>query len=343
MQKKTSTIHDIARHLSISASTVSRALNNHPRISKTTKELVLNAVKELNYKPNSLASNLRRGKGNTIGVILPVINRHFFANIIHGIEKIATPAGFQIIICQSDESLQKEIDSIHTLIRNRVSGILISISSETKDASHFQSAIKSNIPIVMFDRVLKNIDVAKIRNDDFAGAYNTTIHLIEQGYRTIVHFSGPLNIPTYLDRFEGYRKALTDRSIPYRKELVIENTISRVKGSEAMNNLLNLEMKFDAVFAASDMSALGALLVLKERGISVPETIGIAGYVNEPFAEFIEPSLTSTEQFGENMGQEAARLIIDKLNSGTDISGQILQIIPKLIIRNSSIKNYKKP
>lgn len=342
MQKNQSTIHDIAKYLKVSASTVSRALNNHPRISETTKNLVKKAAKELNYKPNTLASNLRKGKGNTIGVIIPIINRHFFANIIHGIEKIATPAGYQIIICQSNENYEKEVESIQTLIRNRVSGILISVSSETKDSFHFQSAIKSNIPIVMFDRTLEDFHAFKIRNDDFSGGYNATRHLIEQGYKKVAHFSGPLHIPTYRDRFEGYSKALSDNDIEYSDTLVYENTINREKGSDVMNGILNSKTVVDAVFAASDMSALGALLMLKEKKIKVPDEIGVAGYVNEPFSEFIEPSLTSTEQFGEEMGQSAAKLIIDEIMTESSENKKTLIIAPKLIIRSSSSRNQPR-
>jgi LacI family transcriptional regulator len=339
MKKDQSTIHDIARYLNISASTVSRALNDNPRISKSTKNLVIKTAKEFNYRPNNLASNLRKGKGNTIGVILPLINRHFFANIIYGIEKVATPAGFQIIICQSDEKLGKEIESIQTLIHNRVSGILISISSETKDSSHFQPADRSKIPVVMFDRILKDYNSGKIRNDDYTGAYNTTCHLVGQGYQKIAHFSGPLNIPTYHDRFEGYKKALEDNHLGFESRLVYENVINRSNGSEVMRDILASGNKVDAIFAASDMSALGALLVLKECKIKVPAEIGIAGYVNEPFSAFIEPSLTSTEQFGEEMGQQAARLIIDEIISGVRGENKVIQIPPKLIIRSSSSRN----
>jgi LacI family transcriptional regulator len=341
MKKRHATIHDIARELNINASTVSRALNNHPRISEATKKLVLDTATKLNYKPNSIASNLRRGTGNTLGIIIPIINRYFFSNIIHGIESISHASGFNILICQSDENLEKEISSIKTLVNNRVDGILISISAETRNANHFEPAVKSGIPIVQFDRVIENFNSSKVLNDDFTGAYNTVSHLIEQGYSKILHFSGPQFIKMYEKRFLGYKKALEDNDIPFNKDLVFESVITRETGNDVMRSVLSSKLKVDALFAASDLSALGALLVLKERGISVPHQFGVTGYVNEPFTEFIEPSLTTTEQFGVEIGRTAAQVIVEEINSEQSNPPMIIIIKPKLIIRNSSTPGKK--
>jgi LacI family transcriptional regulator len=337
MAKRQTTIHDIARELNINASTVSRALNDHPRISDATKKIVLEKASELNYKPNSIASNLRKGTGNTLGIIIPVINRYFFANIIHGIESITHASGFNILICQSDENIEKEINSIKTLVNNRVAGILISISAETRNANHFEPAVKSGIPIVQFDRAIENFDSSKILNDDFTGAYNTVSHLIQKGYSNIVHFSGPQYLQLYEKRFSGYKKALEDNNIPFNKDLVYEGVISREKGKEVMDKILYSRLKVDALFAASDFSALGALLLLKEREISVPGEFGVAGYVNEPFTEFIEPSLTTTEQYGVETGIKAAQVIVEEINSGNNLVPRTIIINPKLIIRNSTV------
>jgi len=340
MQDKQTTIHDIARHLGISSSTVSRALCNHPRISLKTKEIVRQTALDLNYRPNNLASKLRKGMGSTIGVIIPVINRHFFANIIHGIELIAASRGFSVIICQSDESLAKEIENIHTLIKNRVDGILISSSSESKDSGHFQIVNNSKIPLVMFDRTLDDNLFCKVMNDDSMGAYLATEHLIRQGYRKIIHFSGPLHLPTYRNRHDGYKKALQHNGLPYSRDMIRENVISREKGTSATLQLVNDKIEFDAIFAASDMSALGSLLYLKEKNIAIPEEVGIAGYVNEPFAEFIEPSLTSIEQYGEIIGTTAAEVLINLINGESTCPIQKI-IDPRLIIRKSTSRVKK--
>lgn len=337
MAKKQVTIHDIANFLGISASTVSRALADHPRISHNTKEAVQKAARKLNYKPNKLASNLRKGTGNTIGVIIPIINRHFFANIIHGIERIASSKDYSVIICQSDEKLNKEIESLQTLVKNRVDGILISVSSESRSGNHFSLLKDSDIPLVMFDRVLEESAFSKVVNDDFSGAYKATKHLIGQGYREIIHFGGPQHIASYKKRHEGYRRALLDQGLQYSSGRFFENVISREKGAAITAGLIRDGITFDALFAASDMSALGALLELKKNKLPVPDKIGIVGYVNEPFTEFIEPSLTSMEQFGEAMGMKAAELLFRKIEE-TDNQVSITKIEPELIVRESSVR-----
>lgn len=335
MKKRATTIHDIAKLLNITASTVSRALNDHPRISDATKKRVKEAAKELNYRPNTIAANLRMGKGNTIGVIVPVINRHFFANIIHGIESVMDPAGYNLIICSSNESLEKEARNLQTLISNRVSGIMVSISAETRNADHFESVFRAGIPVIQFDRAIDGVSAAVV-NDDFQGAYDTVKHLIEAGYRNIAHFAGPAYIVNYNRRLEGYKQALSDHNIPYREEFVFEGVISREKGRNTTEQIIDHYPSIDAIFAASDMSALGALLMLKKRGIPVPEKFGVCGYVNEPFGEYLDPSLTSTEQFGEQIGITAAKELLQCIDAEKKSDIHKLMIPPKLIIRKSS-------
>lgn len=340
MEKRHTTIHDIAKYLNITASTVSRALHNHPRISELTKKRVREAAERLNYKQNIVAANLRKGTGNTIGVIIPLINRFFFANIIHGIETVANPAGYNIIICPSNERLEKEKKNIQTLISNRVSGMLISISAETRNASHFEAIFDSGTPLVQFDRTLENIPAGRVFNDDFEGAYQNVNHLIAQGYKTIAHFAGPQFITSYKKRFEGYKQALVNNKLPFRQELVFEGVISRETGNHTTKFILQNQPDVDAIFAASDMSALGAMICLKERNVLIPDEFGISGYVNEPFGEFIDPSLTTTEQFGVDIGKESAKALISLIQQPEQPVIQSIIISPKLIIRNSTLKNY---
>ena len=339
MNKRQVTIHDIARKLDIAASTVSRALSDHPRISPATKKLVLEMAEKMQYKPNAVASSLRRGQGNTIGVIVPLINRHFFANIIHGIETITQPEGFHIIICQSNERLDKEIENIQTLIQNRVNGIMISISAETRDAKHFNQIHKAGIPLVQFDRYVDYPAGSQVVNDDFEGGYQATKHLIEQGYKRIGHFSGPLFISLYERRYAGYRKALEDNGIQPDPGLLFEGVITREKGMSTMENILKGKNVPDAIFAAGDYGALGALLVAKERGINIPKDMGIIGYVNEPFTEWIDPSLTTNEQFGAEVGRSAAQVLLEQIRAEKPLPAKKLLIHPKLIIRNSTLRN----
>jgi LacI family transcriptional regulator len=332
------TIHDIAAQLNMSASTVSRALANNSRISEKTRELVKSVAIEMNYKPNQLASNLRRGKGKMVGVIIPRINRHFFSHVISGIETITNPAGYSLIICQSNENFQTEVDSLQTMLNNRVDGVIMSISSETRDISHIKSAIEEKKPIVFFDRTPNGIDVDSVQNDNFTAGYELTKHFIKQGYKRIAHFAGPLHINIYRDRYNGYRKALDEEGIEYDNNLLFEDVITRPKGEQAANSILKSGNIPDAIFSVSDYAALGALLIFKSNNIRIPEQMGIAGFANEPFTELVDPPMTTVEQFGEEIGKNAARLLIDRLEGGSNEASRLVSFKPKIIFRRSSIR-----
>lgn len=339
MVKKQTTIQDIAKALNITASTVSRALNDHPKIKKTTKELVWETAQKLNYEPNSIASSLRKGKANTIGMIVPRINRHFFSNVITGVESVLNPAGYNLIICQSEESLEKEKINITTLIANRVSGILISLSLGTTSYDHINIAIKRNIPVVLYDRTSEKLDVCKVENDDTAGSYELTQHLIDQGYRKMMWIGGSRAFNTYRNRFAGYAKALKEIGIDAEKLPIFEGSISLETAYEFMKVYLEENPLPDVVYSASDYMAMGAILAIQEKGLKIPDDIAVSGYSNEPFAELINPKLTSVEQFSKEMGQETARLLLGQIDSNDSkkVSKSIL-IRPKLIIRESTIK-----
>ncbi len=310
MRKKV-TIHDIAKKLGVTASTVSRALNNHPRISESTRKKVLKAAHKLNYTPNVLASNLRKGKANTLGLCIPRVNRHFFANIINGVEKVTNKMGYNVVICQSNERAKTEVQNIHTLLNNRVDGIIISHAVETTSFEHLQEVIDSGIPLIQFDRVNSALKTFCIVNDNEQGAYKTALHLLNKGYRKIAYFGGPTHINVYRERKQGFFKALKEFNITPNPEMVFENVITRLTGEEVAKKLLNSADRPDAIFAASDYSALGAYLVCKEMGISIPQEMGITGSANEPFTELIDPSLTSLEQHGISMGEKIAELMIE--------------------------------
>ncbi|MFC2136725.1 LacI family DNA-binding transcriptional regulator [Bacteroidota bacterium] len=336
MVKKNITIHDIAKELNITASTVSRALNDHPLISENTKERVREVVKKLNYQPNTVAANLRKGKANTIGLMIPRINRIFFANIISGIESVLNQEGYNIIITQSEESIEKEKSNIQTLINNRVRGIIISHSKTSKDGKHFQQIINNDIALVQFDRVFENINSNIVINDNKAGSYEVVNHLLNQGYKRIAYFGGPQFINIYKDRYQGYSSALKENHINLDKSIVFNNVLTKETGYNKMAELHSNKNLPEAVFAASDYSALGAILYCKDKGIKIPDEIGIVGFLNEPFCEFITPSLTSLNQFGVSMGESAARLCLEEIkNKDKHISKKVI-IAPQLIIRESS-------
>ena len=339
MKKKIITIHDIARKLNINASTVSRALNNNSRISRETRELVKKTAEQMNYKPNIIASALRKGRSNTIGLVVPRINRFFFADTISGIESVTNPAGYNLIICQSNESLKKEVENINTLIENRVDGIIISVSGETKTSDHLLKVMEQHIPLLQFDRVLNDLEVSKVVNDNFNGAYEAVNHLISQGFRTVSHIAGPLHINIYNERFEGYKKALNDNGLEYDNDLIFKGILTYQFGRECAEKIVKLDKRPDAVFCAGDFAALGVLEYLKENNFSVPGDYAIMGFANEQFTQYTEPSISTLDQFAFEIGSVSARIILDEINSEikTNVTKSI-SVKPKLIIRKSSIK-----
>jgi LacI family transcriptional regulator len=315
MENKKKTIHDIAAELGITASTVSRALNNNPRISKSTREKVQKLARELNYQPNKLAASLRNGRGKSIGVIVPRINRSFFSNAISGIESITNPAGYTLMICQSNEDLSTEEKALQSLLNNRVDGIIMSISANTRNGLHIQKAIDEGIHVVQFDRVCKELPVSKVVNDNFDGAYRLTKHLLSKGYKKIYHFSGPLHINVYQERFAGYEKAMQEAGISLTKEMHYENVLTRVQGGELALDLEKQKKMPEAILCTSDFSALGALIALRDLNNGASSEVEIVGFGNEPFTELMEPGMTSVEQFSVEMGMEAARLLIDSVEN----------------------------
>jgi LacI family transcriptional regulator len=337
MEKKNITIHDIARQLGISASTVSRALSDHPRISQATRTLVKETAIKLGYHPNSIAAHLRKGKSKTAGILVPRITRVFFANVIGGIEEVLSEAGYSITICQSYEEYSKELQSLNTLNNLRVDGIIISLSAGTTSTQHLQSLQNRGLNIVMFDRIAEDMNVSSVKIDDFYGAYQAVSHLLDQGYTRIAHFSGPQQLNVYRDRQAGYLKALKDRNIRINQNFIIDDCLTKEKGIEASRNLLKLTEKPDAFFAASDFSAVGVMITAKSMGVKIPSELGLVGFANEPFTEFTSPSLSSVDQDSVNMGKIVARVFLNSLEPSFDPKRkEKIVLTPELIIRESS-------
>jgi LacI family transcriptional regulator len=336
------TIKDIARELGISPSTVSRALKDHPDISTETKRAVNELADKLKYTPNSIALSLRQSKSNTIGVIIPEIVHFFFSTVISGIEDIAYAAGYSVIVSQSNESYEREIIDSKALFNNRVDGMLVSLSRETTQFDHFKSIHERGVPLVFFDRVTDAINCSKVVVDDFDGSYQATEHLIQQGYKRIAHLSGPPSLSVGQHRLEGYKAALNRNNMDFDESLVIRGHVSEdeILAKELTLKLLNSPNPPDAVFAINDIAALGAMLAVKEKGLKIPGDIAIVGFSNWRFTSLTEPPMTTVNQPGFEMGQEAARLLIIEIEAKKD---EIIEPITKtlktnLIIRGSSVK-----
>ena len=314
MHKKSEpTIHDIARELKISASTVSRALQNNPRISLKTREKIIALANSMGYRPNIMASNLRNKRSNTIGIVVPLINRYFFSAVISGVEEVAFKAGYTVMISQSNDLANKEISIVHSMFANRVDGLIISIAMQPTNYEHLKIFRKKNIPLVFFDRTVAEIDTNKIVVDDFMGGFRVTQHLIEQGYKRIGHMAGPQNLQTYLDRKNGYIEALSKNGISYDESLVVTNSLTSEDGVDAVQYLMNLPNPPDAIFCGNDTTALSSMIYLRDKGIRIPEDFGIVGFSNEPFSKVVSPSISTIAQPGFLMGQKAAELILNQI------------------------------
>ena len=333
------TIHDIARELDISASTVSRALNDNPRISQKTTKKIKAVADSLGYRPNTLASNLRNKKSNTIGIVVPLINRYFFSAVISGAEDIAYKAGFNVVISQSNDIAQKEIDIVQSMFANRVDGLIISIAMQTDTYDHLKLFRKKHIPLVFFDRVVPEIETDKIVVDDFAGGFRVTQHLIDQGYKRIGHLAGPQNLITYYNRKSGYVEALSKNGIQFDENLINVNKLTSDDGLTAVKQLMSLPIPPDAIFCGNDTTALSAMIYLRDKGIRIPEDIGIVGFSNEPFSKVVSPSISTIAQPGFEMGQKAAELLIRKIDN-KERTYRTITLPTELIIRESSNRKH---
>ncbi len=333
------TIHDIAEKLNITASTVSRALNNNPRISELTKKAVLKTARQLNYQPNNIAAALRNGRSNLIGIIVPTADRAFFASVVRGIEEIANKLNYKVIICQSYDSYDKEVQTIDALLSARVDGIIASIGKNTESFEHYKRIQERNIPLVLFDRTTDDVEVSQVMIDDYLGAYKVVEHLIQQGCERIAHFTSPKTVSIYKERLRGYTDALKDYGIPYNAELVVKSNLQLEDGRESMKKLLKLNARPDAVFSSSDYGAMGAMQVLKENKIRIPEDVALAGFSNDPFTCFTDPALTTVDQFSLTMGKKTAEVFFEHLRAGNaEVVPQKIVLKPELIIRASSLK-----
>ena len=340
MKKNPATLSDIARQLHISVSTVSRALHDHPAISKTTKGKVKRLAEKLNYQPNLLALNLLHKKTNTIGVIVPEITSYFFSSVINGIKDMLSDAGYQLIISQSEESLEKEKGILRSLAEFRVDGYLISPASETVSPNHYNQMIKNGIPIVLFDRDCAGLNTDKVLVDDYDGAFQAVEYLIKTGCKRIAHITGPPELSISSHRLQGYLDALEKYNLSKQYELITKvRGFSPEFGVEAAKHLLSSNIKPDAIFAINDGIAIGAMYVIKEAGIKIPDQISIVGFDDEPHSSYFIPPLTSVWQPVYDMGMLSSRILLNKLKGmQTEDSIRFELLKPELIIRNSSFK-----
>ena len=286
-----------------------------------------------------MASALRSGKSNLVGVIVPRTNSNFFSSVIQNIEEVLNKEGYNIIITQSNESYKKECDSIDTLLYTQVDGIIASMANETVNLSHFEKVKTKGIPLILFDRGENDLNVDYVGIDDYNSSHLIVEHLVKQGCKRIAHIGGYKHTRIYNNRIRGYIDALKKHNLPLDDELLLEGNLTIKDGKAKMLQLLSLKNRPDAVYAASDYAALGAQRVLKENNIKVPDDVALVGFSNEPFTSMVTPSITSIEQHSEAIGKKAANAFLEHVKKDVvtqTLTKHILDV--ELMIRNSSQK-----
>lgn len=331
------TLKDIAKLLGVSKSTVSRALKDHPDISQATKEAVLKLAEELHYRPNAVAISLRQKKSKVIGLIVPQISYFFFPSIIEGVESEVYKNGYKLMIFQSNELYEREIEACNILLSNNVEGILASVSRETENFKHFENIIESNIPIVFFDRVPDSVEADKVLVDDVEGAYKATKHLIETGRKKTAICIGNSNLLISKNRLKGYKMAFEECNLPINEEFIISCETPEEAEYET-NILLNLQDAPDGIFAISDLTMAGIMRAIYKNNLKVPDDISVIGFCEEPFSLMYNPPLSTIKPMGFDIGKTASQMLFNRINSELAENPKPKRIFLKseMIIRSST-------
>jgi len=330
--KQKITIKTISKELGFSTSTVSKALRDSHEISTETKEKIQAYANYFNYKPNSLALQLRNQKTKVIGVILPKIVHHFFSTVITGIEEGANAKGYNIIVCFSNESFKKEVETLKVLSNGSVDGLIISIANETlmnKDFKHFKDLVSEEIPLVLFDRVVDEILCDKVVVDDVGAGYKATKHLLDNDRNKIALITTPKHVNVGTLRRQGYEKALIENYIKTNESLILE-----VDEKLAIKKQIEVLFKqdIDGVFAVNEIYAAIAMKIAKEKGLKIPADVSIIGFTDGLISEYSSPSITTIAQHGFTMGKQAVELLIERIENESEVYK------PKKIVISSNLK-----
>lgn len=340
--KRDITIYDIAEHLSISAATVSRALKQDPSVRRSTRERVLKAAKELGYQKNVFAKSLRMQRTHSIGFLVHELNSNFITSVLAGVEKITTQAGYDLIIAHSSENSEKEAANAMSLFHKRVDGLIASLAFDTTKYDHFQPFYEKGIPVNFFDRVKQNGESSTIVIDNYKAGYAATKHLIEEGCKKIMLITASLKRNVYADRFRGYKDALTEHGLKYDENMTIVNDLSEKAGIESAYYILKMNPRPDGLFITNDFVAAVCMKILKDKGVKIPADIAIVGFNNDAITKLVEPNLTTIDYPGLQMGEMAAKNLIDRINGSSDLQKIDIIIPSELIIRQSSQKKQPK-
>lgn len=339
-RKSSVTIKEIAQQLGLSKSTVSRALHDSSEISTETKQKVMALVEKLDYLPNPVALSLLKSRSYTLGVLVPEIDNPFFSAVISGIEEIAYDRGYHVTIYQSHENYKREVLNVKHIYTRRTDGLIVSLSIETANYEHFERLQEHAFPMVFFDRVWDDSGADKVVVDDFDGAYKATEHLIQQGCVRIAHLAGPDTLLISHKRLHGYRAAMADYNLPVPGGYVVRSNLTTEGGLATAGQLLDRPDRPDGIFSANDRMALGLHLAIRQRGLTMPGDVALIGFTNLPMSTLIDPPLSSMVQPAFEMGQTAARLLIERIETDGPIERITATHVLKttLLPRQSSLR-----
>ena len=340
MKNRPATIKDIARKLGISISTVSRSLRNFPEVNPETRKAVLDMAAKLDYQPNSIAMSLVKKKTNTIGIIIPSFAIYYYTTAISGIQETAARAGYNLMVCHSNESFATEVNNVMALTAARVDGMIVSITKETQNFEHLRQVQRKGIPLVLFNRVSEELEAPSVLVDDYDGAFQAVEHLIKTGSKRIAHIAGPESLQLSRNRLNGYVDALKKYDLAVDESLIVHGDFTMDNGKQCARHLLALSQPPDAIFCVNDSAAFGAMSQIKAQGLRIPDDVAIVGFTNEPMTELVEPALTSVAQPVYELGRIAAELFLIRMVSDPKLYVPETKVLKtKLIVRSSSVKN----
>lgn len=329
------TIKDVAKKLNVSISTVSRAFNNKYDIKPETRDLILKTAEEIGYRPNPIARKLIQQRSLNVGVVVPEFENSFFPKVMLGIQEILHDKGYQVLMMQSNHSWEIEKKNVETLVDNMVDGLIVSLTSESKNNEYYKSLLKLNIPIVFFNRTVDDIKASKVLFDDFKWSLFATEHLIMQGYKDIVHLTGTINLTLTKNRLRGFEQAHRKHRLEPGK--IVQCGFTMEDGERVAQEMIDKNEVPRAIFAANDSCAIGAMNVFKQNGYHIPNDIAIVGFTESNLAKHICPTLTSVEQPTKDIGQTAANLLLEQIDTKGIFVPQTIVLNGRLNVRDSSI------
>ena len=338
-ERPTITMKDIARALNVSVATVSRALKDNPRISPAQKQRIQQYAQEHNYMPNVLAESLRRSRvapQKVIGVIVPQIAHYFFSTILSGIEEQASARGYRIMVAQSEERYEREVRICQSFTENRVCGVIVSMAKDTHEYTHFQRLMEAGIPLVFYDRICTGMNTCRVVVDDYMGAYKAVKYLIDTGCRRIAFYGSDMKMEISKNRYNGYRDALLKHGLEVDETLHYECD-NRMDAELLTPDVLSRPDRPDAIFAINDDTAIGILYTAKRMGLHVPRDLSICGFTNGERAIACDPMLTTVEQRGHMIGEEAVDILVDQVEGAIPMDKVEKRIVrTRLVVRGTT-------